>query len=112
MARLRTPSWRTDKRSAHERGYTAAWRKARDRYLQDHPLCIYCQEDGRVEAATVVNHVIPHQGDQKLFWDESNWAAVCKPHHDSTIAREEARGVRIGGDETGQPLDPKHHWNK
>lgn len=24
----------------------------------------------------------PHRGDQKLFWDESNWQALCKPCHD------------------------------
>lgn len=112
MTDQRVPSWRTDRRSAHERGYTAAWRRARNKFLMSNPLCVYCKGDGRVEIATVVNHVIPHKGDQALFWDESNWAAVCKPHHDSTIAREEYRGVRIGGDETGQPIDPHSHWYK
>lgn len=106
------PSWRGDKRSAHERGYNYRWRKARLSFLQANPLCVYCKEDGRVEAATVVNHVVPHKGDQALFWDESNWAAVCKTHHDSTIAREEARGVRIGGDVNGVPIDPNHWWHK
>lgn len=108
----RTPSWRGDKRSAHERGYGHKWRKARNLYLQANPLCVYCQEDGRIEPATVVNHVIPHKGDQTLFWDQENWAAVCRLHHDSTIAREENRGVRIGGDESGMPIDPNHHWNR
>lgn len=99
-----------DKRSAAERGYGSQWRRARDAFLKQHPLCQYCQEDGRVEPATVVNHITPHKGDQTLFWDQANWQAVCKLHHDSTIAREEGRGVRIGGDQSGQPLDPGSHW--
>ena len=106
----RTPSWRTDKRTAAQRGYGHKWRVARLKFLQANPLCVYCKEDGRVELATVVNHVIPHQGDQELFWDVGNWQAVCATHHDSTIAREEHRGVKIGGDELGQPIDPNSHW--
>lgn len=108
----RVPSWRTDKRSAHERGYGYQWQKARNLYLQSNPLCVYCKEDGRVEEATVVNHVIPHKGDQSLFWDQSNWAAICALHHDSTVSREESRGVKIGGDAEGNPLDKNSHWYK
>ena len=110
MTSKRVPSWRGDKRSAHERGYGARWRKARLLFLQANPLCQYCQEDGRIEPATVVKHIIPHKGDQELFWDTSNWQAVCKEHHDSTIAREESRGVKIGSDLSGNPIDKSHHW--
>jgi predicted ATPase len=28
-----------------------------------------------VVQATVVDHVMPHRGDQRLFWDEANWGA-------------------------------------
>lgn len=110
MATGRVPSWRTDKRSAHERGYGSRWKKARDIYLQSNPLCVYCKEDGIITAANVVDHVIPHMGDQGLFWDTGNWQALCNPHHDSTKAREEHKGVRIGGNESGQPTDPDSHW--
>ena len=37
---------------------------------------------GMLTPATVVDHVIPHRGDQKLFWDEDNWQALCKSCHD------------------------------
>lgn len=107
-----TLSWRKDKRSSSERGYGYKWRKAREGFLRNNPLCEYCIADGKVEPATVVNHKVPHRGDQQLFWDRDNWAAVCKQHHDSTIAKEESRGVKIGGDVSGNPLDPNHHWNK
>lgn len=79
------PSWRTDKRKTAERGYGAAWQRARARYLHEHPLCVMClaATPKRLTAATVVDHRIPHKGDIALFWDETNWQALCKPHHDS-----------------------------
>lgn len=108
----RIPSWRSDRRSAAARGYGSKWRKARDIYLQSNPLCVYCQADGIITAANVVDHKIPHKGDQVLFWDQDNWQAMCREHHDSTKAKEEYRGARIGGDESGQPLDRSSHWYK
>jgi 5-methylcytosine-specific restriction endonuclease McrA len=66
----------------------------------------------RVTAATVVDHRVPHQGDQALFWDRSNWAALCQTHHNSTKQREEKQGQEIGCDSSGVPIDGKHHWNQ
>ena len=47
-----------------------------------------CQAAGRVVPATVVDHVVPHRGDPVLFWDEGNWARLCKRCHDAKTARE------------------------
>jgi 5-methylcytosine-specific restriction protein A len=77
---------------------------ARERYLAEHPLCVYCMGMGKVTPATVVDHIIPHRGDMDLFWDEGNWQALCSPHHDSTKKREEHKGSSIGCDEHGNPL--------
>jgi 5-methylcytosine-specific restriction protein A len=74
--------------SAARRGYGPRWRRARAAFLAQHPLCAACQAQGRVVPATVVDHVVPHRGDQKLFWDEGNWAPACKPCHDAKTARE------------------------
>ena len=30
---------------------------------------------------TDVDHIKPHRGDLKLFWDRSNWQALCHRHH-------------------------------
>ena len=68
-------------RSAAGRGYGAAWRKARRQYLEAHPLCVECMKEGRYVKATDVDHIVPHRGDQKLFWDRSNWQALCHRHH-------------------------------
>ena len=74
--------------SAARRGYGTRWRKARQAYLARHRWCVMCKAAGRMEPATVVDHVVPHRGDQQLFWDEGNWAPACKPCHDAKTARE------------------------
>ena len=63
--------------TAHERGYDSRWAKARKTFLLSHPLCAECQRQGRVTAARVVDHIVPHQGDQRLFWDQANWQPLC-----------------------------------
>ena len=69
-------------RSAAGRGYGSRWQKARKLYLEEHPLCVECMKEGRYVKATDVDHIVPHRGDQKLFWDRSNWQALCKRCHD------------------------------
>ena len=56
--------------------------------LARHPLCVRVPGRRAHEPATIVDHIVPHRGDQKLFWDEANWAALCKPCHDAKTARE------------------------
>jgi 5-methylcytosine-specific restriction protein A len=68
--------------TAHQRGYDGRWRKARLTYLKQHPLCVLCCREGRVTPADVVDHIVDHKGDQRLFWDTSNWRALCRTHHD------------------------------
>lgn len=101
----KTQSWRADKQSAAARGYGHNWRVARAAYLAANPLCVYCQADGRVTAADVVNHKIPHRGDQALFWDRSNWESLCKRHHDSDAQMAEKSGkVRTKFDHQGRVI--------
>lgn len=79
---------RPPKPGANAKGYTYRWQQRRLVFLRDHPLCAACEREGRLTPATVVDHVIPHRGDKELFWDESNWAALCVPHHNSKSAGE------------------------
>ena len=76
--------------SAHARGYTGKWAVAAKMFLARHPLCM-CPECGagslRVTQATVVDHVVPHRGDMRLFWDTKNWQAMAKSCHDRKTAR-------------------------
>jgi len=78
--------------SAASRGYTSKWAKARAAFLRVHPLCQCSQcDEGRVRVtvATVVDHIVPHCGDMRLFWDRSNWQSMSKPCHDRKTARED-----------------------
>lgn len=106
------PNWRADKRTAAQRGYGYLWQKYRERFLQEHPLCEICNASGKVTAASVVDHIKPHKGDRKLFWDTDNHQALCKHCHDSIKQRLEKSGTVAGCDETGMPIDPAHSWNR
>jgi 5-methylcytosine-specific restriction enzyme A len=68
--------------SARERGYTSRWDKAAAAYKRENPLCIGCEAVDRVELASVVDHIMPHRGDEVLFWDPANWQPCCARHHD------------------------------
>lgn len=70
-------------RSAGSRGYGRAWQKASKAFLSAHPLCARCMAEGRYRKATVVDHIVPHRGDELLFWDRGNWQALCKKCHDN-----------------------------
>lgn len=85
-----SPSWRTDKRTAAARGYGHRWQKARALFLTENPLCRMCEADGRLTAAEVVDHITPHRGDARLFWDRANWQPLCKRCHDVDKRRQEA----------------------
>ncbi|WP_286929224.1 HNH endonuclease [Pseudomonas sp. UBA7721] len=85
-------SWRSGMTSS-QRGYNYKWQKARERYLEENPLCAYCAKTGRTTAASVVDHVVPHRGDRDLFWNRDNWQPLCKTCHDTVKQAEEAAGV-------------------
>lgn len=69
--------------------YTYQWHKRSRLFLNTHPLCVMCEQSGRVTAATCVDHKIPHQGDMTLFWDESNWQALCDSCHSTKTVKED-----------------------
>ena len=67
--------------------------RTRSAWLSAHPLCKHCVAEGRVTAATEVDHVVPlHQGGAD---DESNFQSLCNDCHKAKTAQE-ARG-RAGG---------------
>lgn len=72
--------------TARQRGYNGKWDKARATFLARHPRCARCNE-----AARIVDHVIPHKGDPKLFWDSGNWQPLCTSCHSGAKQREERR---------------------
>lgn len=70
--------------NARARGYTRTWEAARAEYLTQHPFCAMCHQP-----ANVVDHIKPHRGDTSIFWDRTNWQALCTPCHNRHKQREE-----------------------
>lgn len=101
-------SWRTSAQTSSQRGYDYRWQKARAAFLRDHPFCVYCLRERRIAATlvaevivecaargiplpygNVVDHIVPHRGDQTLFWDQANWQTCCATHHSRDKQRQE-----------------------
>ena len=91
--------------SRHERGYGGAWDRIRKQVLQrDNDFCQPCLRQGRVTAATEVDHINPRakQGSD----DPGNLQAICGPCHQAKTAAENGRMVkaRTTFDRDGWPV--------
>lgn len=84
---------------------TARWKRFREWFLTQHPLCERCLALEIVEPATVVHHADGgHKGDLEKFWN-GPFAALCKFHHDSQGQLEDhGKAVPIFGDD-GWPIN-------
>lgn len=83
------PRHQVQRPSSAKRMYGYKWQQARDGFLARHPLCAYCEVEGRVTPATVVDHIKSHRNDPALFWNRANWQPLCKRHHDIKTARDD-----------------------
>jgi 5-methylcytosine-specific restriction protein A len=68
--------------------YGTTWQKYRKVFLRSNPLCVCADCKGKLTPAIVVDHIIPHRGDQQLFWDTSNHQALAKRCHDRKTMKE------------------------
>lgn len=92
-------------RTAWQRLYkTPEWRALRREQLRIEPCCRFCDRLGITRAAAIVDHVEPHRGSRRLFFDPGNLQSLCKHHHDQLKQSWEKRGTpEIGAD--GWPVD-------
>lgn len=74
-------AWKKERQKQYVRkdqgSYTYKWAKASKRYRTLNPLCVPCLLMDRTMAASCVDHIVPHQGRQDLFWDKGNWCSMC-----------------------------------
>jgi 5-methylcytosine-specific restriction enzyme A len=96
-------AWDEERGSSNKRGYTGRWQHYRALWLRKHPLCgdrlnarsgehSRCRSEGRAVAATDVDHIVPHRGDQGRFWDPTNHQSLCRTCH-SVKSHGERQGV-------------------
>lgn len=91
---------------------TKRWHRLRWYQLQKEPCCASCARRKRITPADIVDHIIPHRGDEELFFDADNLQSLCKHCHDSEKQQLEKSGTIRGCDDGGLPIDPNHHWNR
>ena len=75
--------------SAARRGYGPRWQRASKQFRKENPLCAECGRYGITRQADCVDHIVPHKGDMKLFWDRSNWESLCFNCHNRKTAKED-----------------------
>lgn len=81
------------------RMYDSAWEKYRKRFLEINSRCYCC---GNV--ATVVDHLVPHKGDEKLFKQLDNHIPLCEKHHNTVTALFDRRYI------VGDSIRSKLEW--
>lgn len=69
--------------SAASRGYDRRWRRLREAYLAQNPVCAICEHAPAIE----VDHIEPHRGDIVKFWNFSNLQGLCKSCHSAKTAK-------------------------
>jgi 5-methylcytosine-specific restriction protein A len=90
------------------------WAKVSKGHLAHEPFCRACKKAGRTVKAVLVDHIVPHRGDMKLFWDPNNRQSLCSTcgNGDKQRLERTGRAQYRGCSEDGTPLDPDHPWLK
>ena len=91
---VHAPSHRDDyarKNPEHFRLYNnKRWRSYRRFFLSGHPLCVNYTECHNV--ASVVDHIVDHDGDWGLFWEPNNHRPMCAACHNTKTAKTKGWG--------------------
>lgn len=83
----------------------ALWKKLRIDHISEEPMCRYCLErDGSLVAADIVDHITPHKGDEKKFFNPNNLQSLCESCHNGEKAMEENGKKFMRYDENGIPI--------
>ena len=69
-------------------GYGSDWRRVRDAYIAEHPMC---QWPGCPRPAEEVDHIVRVKVDPSRRLDPTNLRALCVKHHRSRTSRDGAR---------------------
>ena len=87
------------------------WQRLRASHLKREPMCMCPEHKGKYIEANVVDHITPHRGNPRLFWNPTNLQSLSTHCHNSWKQSEERADLR-GCDADGMPTDPRHPWNE
>lgn len=84
----------TQMRELRQKAYqNTAWRRMRETYLHEHPLCEDCLDKGKVTPATDCHHIRSPFRRGEIEWplllDYNNLRALCKECHGNRHATEQ-----------------------
>lgn len=86
------------------------WRKLRDTYIKEHPLCEDCLDKGKVVPAEDVHHIrSPFQNgecNKALLLDYNNLMALCKQCHNKRHNPNQAPKIQDVLKQLADLLDP------
>lgn len=104
----------TDMRNLRQKAYqNTKWRKMRDTYMHEHPICEECLKQGKVTPAEDIHHKrSPFQKGEvnwNLLLDYNNLEAVCKDCHGRIHAKQQGH---ITPEEIIRQLDELFDENK
>ena len=76
--------------AGHKWYHTARWKRLRAVILlRDLYTCQLCKRIEANASRLVADHITPHKGDERLFWDETNLQALCWNCHSGAKQRAE-----------------------
>lgn len=74
---------------ASKRRYGRAWKRIRDSYVAEHPLCEACLKSGKYTKTQEVHHILPLSCGGSH--ERSNLMALCKSCHSAITAKDGGR---------------------
>lgn len=104
----------TDMRVLRQKAYqSVAWRKLREYYMREHPLCEECLKKGKVTPAEDIHHIQSPFKHGQINWnllvDDNNLMALCKECHGNIHAEQQGH---ISPEEILKQLDALLDDNK
>lgn len=88
----------------------ARWVRRARQQLRAKPLCRMCAKEGQVVAAAVADHIVPHKGNEQMFWFGA-LQSLCWSCHSRKTGQIEVRGYSNDVGVDGWPKDGKHPAN-
>jgi 5-methylcytosine-specific restriction endonuclease McrA len=88
------------------------WQQLRQHILAKQPYCrcIYHKGQDRTALSEVVDHITPHRGDRRTFFNANNLQGMSKRCHDGVKQQFENTGKWRGSDSQGNPIDTNADW--